>query len=352
MYRVALIGNRAHQNTYGPIFRDRKDCEIVALAEHHAEKGADLAALYGLPCNPDYDAVLERDDVDIVCIATDFYMKRTLLPKAAACGKHIFVDKTLARTVAEAKEILAGTSGSNVKIHLAYPTRFTPSFRALADNLRIGHYSRPVSYVHHFIRQFPDGDLMEYVSYPTAVPVNGGGELMNLGSHPVDLAIHAFGAPRRVFAHFETAYWADFYDQFGTEDVANVLFEYESLTVNLVTGRNRITEGESGAVNFVDVWCKGSHVHATPTSMTENGKDVLLPSTKLSGAEACVDDLINAIENDRDPKIGVKEGLVIAEVTTAAYQSAAIGQFIDLPLADERHPMISDDQQTVDGVLD
>ena len=80
MYRVALIGNRAHQNTYGPRFREHPDCEIVALAEHHAEKADALSSLYGLPCESDYDAVLERDDVDIVCIATDFYLKRALVP--------------------------------------------------------------------------------------------------------------------------------------------------------------------------------------------------------------------------------------------------------------------------------
>ena len=83
-FRVALIGNRAHQNTYGPLWRNRKDAEIVALAEHNEEKAKDLEDLYGLPCSREYDAVLERDDIDIACIATDFYLKRWLVPKAAA----------------------------------------------------------------------------------------------------------------------------------------------------------------------------------------------------------------------------------------------------------------------------
>ena len=99
MFRVALIGNRAHQNTYGPLWKNRSDAEIVALAEHNAEKAAGLEELYGLPCSREYDAVLERDDVDIVCIATDFYLKRWLVPKAVSCRKHVLVDKSLARTM-------------------------------------------------------------------------------------------------------------------------------------------------------------------------------------------------------------------------------------------------------------
>lgn len=351
MFRVALIGNRAHQNTYGPRFQNHDKCEIVALAEHNDEKADALSAIYDLPCERDYDAVIERNDVDVVCIATDFYLKRTLVPKAAACGKHVFVDKSLARTVAEAREIRDGVQGADVKILLAYPARFTPSFRTIADRLRSGEYSRPVSYVHHFIRQFPDGDLMEYVSYPTEARVNGGGELMNLGSHPVDLLYYAMGMPKRVYANFETAYWADFYDQFGTEDVATMLWDYDGLTGHIVTGRNRVAPDDvSGSSNSIDVWCEGYHVHATPERLIENG-DVVIEKD-LDNGEASVDHFIDCLEQDKTPISGVEDGLAVAEIVTAGYQSAEQGQFIDLPLKDDRHPMLADDEQIIEGYLD
>ena len=82
MYRIGLIGNRAHQNTYGPIWHEREDCEIIAAAEHHEGKGEALSQLYGLEVSQDYDAVLEDPNVDIVSICTDFYLKRTLIKKA------------------------------------------------------------------------------------------------------------------------------------------------------------------------------------------------------------------------------------------------------------------------------
>ena len=40
MYRIGLIGNRAHQNSYGPVWHEREDCKIVAAAEHHAKAKA------------------------------------------------------------------------------------------------------------------------------------------------------------------------------------------------------------------------------------------------------------------------------------------------------------------------
>ena len=87
-YGIGLIGNRAHQNTFGPILHGRPDCQIVSAAEHIAAKGAPLEQAYGVRCVRDYDAVLEDPCVDIVSIATDFYLKRTLIKKAIECGKH------------------------------------------------------------------------------------------------------------------------------------------------------------------------------------------------------------------------------------------------------------------------
>ena len=131
-FRVGLIGNRAHQNIYGPILKAREDTEIVAMAEHHSEKAKLLEDLYGLPCSQDYDAVFENPDVDYVTICTDFYLKRKLILKAIECGKHVLVDKPLARTVREAREIVKAADGASVKIVLSYSSRFLPERVKLA----------------------------------------------------------------------------------------------------------------------------------------------------------------------------------------------------------------------------
>lgn len=350
-FRVALIGNRAHQNTYGPLWASRDDCEIVALAEHNDDKATALASQYDLPCSRDYDAVLERDDVDIVCIATDFYLKRWLVPKAAQCGKHILVDKSLARTMREANAIEGETRDTPVKIQLSYPHRYYPGFRSLIAKLKSGAYARPVSWTNHFIRQFPDADLMTYVSYPTAPEVNGGGELMNLGSHPVDLVHHAFGMPKRVYAHFETAYWPDYYDRFGTEDAVTLLCEYDDLVATIVVGRNRVPS-EGNAIDSIDLWCRGVHARATVDGLVENEEPVEIETPALTGAAACVQNLVDAIVDDAPLESSIADGVAATAITTAGYQSAATGAFVDLPLKDDRHPMIAEDAQVVEGFLD
>ena len=116
MFRVGLIGNRAHQMLFGPIFEGRSDCRIVAAAEHNAEKARPLEQRFKVKCAADYDAVLEDPNVDFVCIATDFYLKRPLILKAIACGKHVLVDKPIGRSVAEAREIARAAEQARIKI--------------------------------------------------------------------------------------------------------------------------------------------------------------------------------------------------------------------------------------------
>lgn len=351
IFRVGLIGNRAHQNSYGPILQARKDCQIVALAEHNSRKAKGLEEIYGLPCSTDYDEVFENPKVDLVSIAPDFYLKLPLIKKAIDCGKHVLVDKAIARTVKEAKGIVEAAEDRDVKIVLSYPFRFQSDLTLLSGALKSGEYGRVVSYTHHFIRQFPEGDLMEYVSYPTAAKVNGGGELMNLGSHPVDYLYSLFGMPNRVYCHMETAFWGDYYDRFGTEDMATLFCEYSDFTATIVTGRNRLPI-EKPQINSVDVTCRGKYVRVDRSKYTINGEPVVVPELPFPSDEACVQHLIDCILNDEDPKTGVSNGLAVAEITTAGYQSAVSREFVNLPLENENHPMIDPELQVVDHFLD
>ena len=350
MFGIGLLGNRAHQNLLGPLFHGRNDCRIVAAAEHRPDKAQALVQRFGVPCSSDYDSVLEDPRVDIVCIATDFYLKRSLIQKAVACGKHVLVDKPLCRTMREAREIVRAVQAGSVKVFLNYPLRFQASLAKLALAVHGGDYGKVASYVHHSIRQYPDGDLMAYVSYPTPARINGGGELMNLGSHSVDYLYSVFGRPQRVYCRMENLYW-DEYQAFGTEDMATLLCDYETFSALVVTGRNKVRK-ELPAVNSVDMVCEGRWIRVEDERYTINGETVDVRCAPLPPRESCVQHLIDCIRDDTEPRTGVQNGLAVAEIVTAAYQSARSGGFVELPLKDENHPLLGHDEQVIDGLLD
>ena len=77
-----------------------------------------------------------------------------------------------------------------------------------------------------------------------------------------------------------------------------------------------------------------------------------VPAAPLPPRDSTVQHLIDCITYDRAPQSGVHNGLAVAEIVTAAYQSAQCGDYVTLPLADEKHPLISAADQTIDGFLD
>ena len=348
-YRIGLIGNRAHQNVYGPIWKGHSDCRVVAAAEHHPEKAQKLSEACGLEVVSDYDAVLEDPNVDVVSICTDFYLKRPLIKKAIACGKHILVDKPIGRTVAEAREISEAIAGTNIKLVLAYPMRFVPAMMQLKSEMARDAYGRVVVYAHTSIKHFL-GDLMAYVSYPTPAGQNGGGEVMNLGSHAVDCLFWQLGVPERIYCRMQNAYFEE-YRAFGTEDIGTLWCDYGDLVAILTVGRTPARHRD-GMVDEVCVDGEGVRVRVTRTDYAVNGESIAVQGLSHSGSAGCVQHLIDCIEQDRVPTTGVENGLGVAQMVTAAYQSAQSGQFVSLPLKDERHPLIAPDEQVLDGVLD
>jgi predicted dehydrogenase len=246
--------------------------------------------------------------------------------------------------------MVAAAAGAKVKISISYPLRFEAGLRLVAAQVRKGTYQRVTSYTHRYIKYHNVPDLMQYVSYPAEARVNGGGELMNLGSHPVEYLYSLFGLPEQVYCRMTNAYWEE-YRPFQTEDMATLVCGYDGFTASVIAGRNRGRDA-SPMVNMLDLNAEEVWMHLDGDSVSVNGRPIDVPPVVMSPSEACVQDLIGAIEEDREPSAGLLTGLAVAEITTAAYQSAGVGRAVDLPLRDERHPLISEDEQVIDGFLD
>jgi predicted dehydrogenase len=117
MDRVRLgivgIGNIAPLNAQG--YLDHPDCDVVALCEPREEKARRVAAEWDVPkVYTDLDALLADDDIDAVEILTPTHMHRDHVVAAAEAGKHISVQKPIANSVAEAREMIAAAEKAGV----------------------------------------------------------------------------------------------------------------------------------------------------------------------------------------------------------------------------------------------
>jgi len=118
------------------------EAEVVAIAHSDPTQAAYISAKYGIACGTDYAAVIERDDIDVVCVFTSTEQNAGLAMRALEAGKAVCAIKPLAMSVAEADALVATVARTG---GLYFPNdaarRLSPAniqFREWIDSGRIG----------------------------------------------------------------------------------------------------------------------------------------------------------------------------------------------------------------------
>ena len=148
------------------------------------------------------DALLT--EVDVVIIATMHDALTPLALQAMAAGKHVLVEKPAGRTLAELEALIAAQAQYNAIVKVGYNHRFHPALqraRAIVDSGVLGEllYIR-ASYGH--------GGRVGYdKEWRADAALSGGGELIDQGSHLIDLAHWFLGPLEPAFAHLPTYFW-------------------------------------------------------------------------------------------------------------------------------------------------
>lgn len=202
--RVAVLGFwHVHAKDYAQQTLDHPGTELVAVWDDDAERGQSGADAFGVEFAPDLDALLARDDVEAVTITTSTNVHRDLMGKVTAAGKHIFTEKLLAPTVAEAEEIIAAADAKGVKLIVSLPRLYHGYTTAVRDVIDSGDLGR-ISYAR--VRLSHTGAVANWLPERFYDPVTAiGGALTDLGCHPVYLIQLFLGAqPDTVSATYRS----------------------------------------------------------------------------------------------------------------------------------------------------
>ena len=118
--KVAVLGFwHVHAGDYSRQAQAHPGTELVGVWDDDVALGQAGADQFGVPFTQDLDGLLS--EVDAVVISTPTNVHRDVMVKAAQAGKHIFTEKLLAPTVAEAEEILAAADDNGVKVVVSLP---------------------------------------------------------------------------------------------------------------------------------------------------------------------------------------------------------------------------------------
>lgn len=159
-------------------------------------------AAIDLPTADDLAVALADRGVDAVVLCTPHRLHAEQIVAAAAAGKHVFCEKPLATTAAEARTAIAAVEAAGVQLGIGHERRFEPAILELRELLRTGEIGIPLVFEGNFSQdKFLDLDPSNWRLSNTEAPV---GPLSATGIHLVDLAIAMLGRPVDVLARLST----------------------------------------------------------------------------------------------------------------------------------------------------
>jgi predicted dehydrogenase len=189
-----------------------EDLDLVAVASRHEQTAAAFAAAHEVPrWYGDVDALLAADDVDVVYLCTPIGTHADLARRALLAGKHVLVEKALARTADEARSLAALAAEQGRFLMEAMWMRFNPAVRRVLHEVADGRIGEVRSVRASFGFPPPPGTAHWQPG--------GGGALLDMGVYPLTLAHLLFGVPTAVEATGEVR--AD-----GVDLTASVFLRY------------------------------------------------------------------------------------------------------------------------------
>jgi len=201
--QVALIGfGLGGRSFHAPLIAITPGLRLHTIVTSDAERQrAALAEYPGTRVVPTPDALFAHSaDVDLVVVSTPNRTHVPLASSAIAAGKGVVVDKPLARTSAEAKQLIAEAKSRGVFLSAYQNRRWDGDFLALRKLLATDALGRVHRFESRLDRWRPaaKGGWRE-----RGDPAEAGGLLYDLGSHLIDQALTLFGPADDVYAELD-----------------------------------------------------------------------------------------------------------------------------------------------------
>ena len=338
----------------------RERVRLVAVVDAAEERARQSAQRFDVPAYfTSIEAMLAEAELDLVLVITPIGSHFAHAMAAIAAGKHVYVQKAMTTTLAEADALLAARDRMGVKLAAApgyelFPT--TQQMRQIVAEQRLGRIAIAYSYTMGFGHEqeaIRGGTGVLEAIDPSWYYRAGAGPLPDVTVYALQLATSVLGPVRRVTALANTIRpqrtWQDRTISLETEDNNLVLMEFSSGTLGVAVGSDCRGStlipwggmglyGTAGTLEITDVDQSSGY----PLSFRIQGDEytaALADQPYLRGEHLTIEephvyadimDLVDAIRDDRAPRATGEQARHVVEIIERARVAARTGQTQDL----------------------
>lgn len=334
-FRIALVGCGGMANTWVEYALQRSDAEIVALVDLNADTSRELAAKHGLsaPTFTDLPAALSATGATLVFDVTVPEAHEQVTTTALAAGCHVFGEKPLATSMAQARRMVAAAERSGRTYAVMQNRRFQPQIRALRGLIQAGTIGTPGQLTAQFFIGAHFGGFRDQMDSPLLL----------------DMAVHTFDQARFITGQNAVAvYCREFHPPgswYAGAAAASCIFELEGGLVFTYTGSwcaegaRTSWEGEWRVVGSqgTAIWDGAADPSAEVVDPGQTGflRDtrrvaVRVEASDRSGHFAALDEMFSAVLEGRPPETDGTDNLHTMAMVFGALESARTGQRVTL----------------------
>jgi predicted dehydrogenase len=315
------------------------NAELVAIYDVNQAANAELASELGVMAVGSQEELF-ASDVDAIYIATPAFLHSQQVIAVANAGKHVLCEKPLGMSNDEAQQMISACEKSNVQLGIAFMMRFLAQHQEVLKMIEAGKLGTPVYARAQLSCWFPK---MEN-NWRQNPAKGGGGSLMDMGGHCIDLLEMFFGEVDKV-----SCFTNNSVHDYESEDSAVAMLSFKSgaiATVDAffcvpdnssknvleiygskgsVLARGTLGQGEAGdVVAFIEE--SGSGYDAQQARSSDDG--IKISPTPVNMYRSEIEEFSQAILDGRKTVLNAEVGLRSQKVLTACYESAKTGKTI------------------------
>ncbi|UXS37026.1 Gfo/Idh/MocA family oxidoreductase [Staphylococcus delphini] len=356
--KVGIIGCGGIANgKHLPSLAQIDDVEIVAFCDIDIAKAKTAATTFGTvdaKVYQDYQVLLKDQTIDVVHICTQNYLHCDMTVHALEANKHVMCEKPMAKTTAEAQQMLDAAKRTGKKLTIGYPNRFRADSQFLHQVTARGDLGDIYFGKAHAIRRRAVPNWGVFLDEEA----QGGGPLIDIGTHALDLTLWMMNnyEPAAVMG-------STFHQLSQQENAANAWgpwnpkdFTVEDSAFGFIKMKNGATiilesawalnsldvdeakcslSGTKGGADMKDgLRIHGEELGALYTKHIEldnKGVDFYEGESVDEALEEALEEAkawIDCVQNDTPPRVKPEEALVVTQILEAIYESARTGKAV------------------------
>jgi predicted dehydrogenase len=321
----------------------------VGVCDIDRQKADAVADKFGIKAYTDIDKMLANDDIDVVCVATPNHLHHDIVIKAARAGKHVLTEKPPAMTLEETDQMIKECENAGVRFGCFVQCRIRKAIQAIKKAIDSGRFGR-LLHADTYMKWYRPQDYYTSDSW-RGQKKSGSGVTVAQGFHYIDLLQYLAGPAGKVEAKMSNIA----HPGVDLEDDVISYIDYKNGAKGVIQLSTAIWPGTDIRIEIngtkgtaimtgerMDTW---EFEDNRPEDQQIRNYGSSSQATGAGGAadfgykdhQVVVEDMIDAVNNNREVLIPVSSVRPSLEMVLAMYQSDYKGKPVELPVQDDEN---------------